>query len=40
MATKLCRRPWNVMSSRPARWTAGRSTAWVNARKSGPPARA
>src|SRR5215213_414764 len=37
---KLCRSPWKVMSSNPARSTAGRKTARPQERKSGPPAGA
>ena len=37
MATKLCRRPWKVMSSKSARIAAGRSTVRPHERKSGPP---
>src|SRR5215204_6881983 len=40
IATKLCRRPWKVMSSNPARSRAGRKTARPHERKSGPPAGA
>jgi hypothetical protein len=37
IATKLWRRPWKVMSSRPAARTAGRSARLPKARKRGPP---
>ena len=40
IATKLCRSPWNVMSSNLAHSTAGRKTARPHERKSGPPAAA
>ena len=40
IATKLCRSPWKVMSSNPARITAGRKTVRPHERKSGPPAGA
>jgi hypothetical protein len=40
IATKLRRSPWKVMSSNPARSTAGRKTARPQERKSGPPAAA
>jgi hypothetical protein len=40
IATKLCRSPWKVMSSNPARSTAGRKAVRPHERKSGPPAGA
>jgi hypothetical protein len=38
IATKLCQSPWKVISSKPARSTAGRKTVRPQERKSGPPA--